>query len=55
MPDVNEILRYIMVPLQHMEFCKENRAIDQGPDNEISTGPDNEMRRREEIDNTYMN
>ena len=55
MPDVNEILRHIMVPLQHMEFCKENRAIDQGPDNEISTGPDNEMKYREERDNAYTN
>ena len=53
MADVNEIWKHIIVPLQHMGFCKENHAIDQGPDKEISTRSDNEMKYREEIDNAY--
>ena len=41
--------------LQHMQFFKENHAIDQGERTGtiIGTEPDNEMKYREQIENVY--
>ena len=41
--------------LQHMWFCKENHAIDEGEGTGtiIGTQPDNEMKYREEIENAF--
>ena len=41
--------------LQHMRFCKENNATDQGEGTGtiINTQPDNENKYREKIDNAY--
>ena len=41
--------------LQHIQFCKENHAIDEGEGTGtiIGTQPDNEMKYREEIENGF--
>ena len=41
--------------LEHMQFCKENHATDEGEGTEaiIGTEPENEMKYREEIENAF--
>ena len=52
--DVNGIWTY-RGTLQHMQFCKENHAIDEGEGTGtiIGTEPNNKMKYREEIENAF--